>query len=326
MSGATQAGASTHGAAEHSHGELLRGTLFVIVAGCCFGSISPLTIIARRDGANIQSVQAWRYLTSAVLLILVGLYLERRGRVHVEIPGTPFFSARPKRSWYHPAILLVAGSGQSAVSALSLFALDFVTAATAAFLFYTFPLWVAVITAVRGIEKLTRVRVLALGIALFGIAAMVGAPSAESMHPSGVALALFSALLYAAYIPVLGALQHGREPLDVARAISAGGAIIFVAWAMSTGGMTQGFGPVELAASIGQGVLAACAFMGFLGGLRVLGPVRTAITSTVEPFWTTLLGVLLLAQPAGAGTVAGGLGIITAVVLLQMRLENRRNP
>ena len=107
--------------------------------------------------------------------------------------------------------------------------------------------------------------------------------------------------------------------LDVARAISTGGAVLFVVWALATSGMSSGLGFVELMASVGQGVLSAGAFLGVLGGLRVLGPVRTAITSTIEPFWTTLLGVLLLGQVAGAGTVIGGLGIMVAVVLLQLR-------
>lgn len=298
---------------------VLRGTAYIVFAACCFGSVAPLTIIGRRAGATIQAVQSWRYLTAALLLIVIGYLLERRGALHVEIPGTAPTSAQGKRPWHHPVILFVAGSGQSIVASLALLALDWVTAATAGFLFYTYPLWVALITAARGIERLTPLRIAALVVALLGITAMVGAPSAASMHPAGVALALVSALLYAGYIPVLGILQQGREPLDVARAISTGGAVLFMLWAFMTGGMTHRLGPVELLASIGQGVLSAGAFLGFLGGLRILGPVRAAITSTVEPFWTTLLGVLLLGQVAGAGTVVGGVGIVLAVVLLQMR-------
>jgi len=297
----------------------LRATLFVVAGACCFGSIAPLTLLAMRDGASLQSVQAWRYITSAVLLVLVGVLLDRRGSQTVEVPGTPPSSARAKRPWYHPTVLLIAGTGQSLVATLSLLALEWITAATTGFLFYTYPAWVTIITAVRGIEVLSRTRVLALGIALAGIAAMIGAPDAAAMHPAGVALALSAALIYAAYIPVLGVLQHGRGPMDVARAISVGGSLIFFVWAMMSGGMLNGFGAIELAASVGQGVLSAGAFIGFLVGLRVLGPVRTAITSTAEPFWTTILGVLMLSQPAGLGTLAGGLGIVAAVVLLQRR-------
>jgi drug/metabolite transporter (DMT)-like permease len=61
------------------------------------------------------------------------------------------------------------------------------------------------------------------------------------------------------------------------------------------------------------------AFLMFLSGLRVLGPVRTAIVSTIEPFFTLLLGAGILAQPLTKTTIVGGALIAGAVVLLQLR-------
>ena len=60
-----------------------------------------------------------------------------------------------------------------------------------------------------------------------------------------------------------------------------------------------------------------------MDGARVLGNVRTAITSTVEPFWTTMLGVVLLGQPVGVGTLIGGGAIMGAVLLLQRPVASR---
>lgn len=37
----------------------------------------------------------------------------------------------------------------------------------------------------------------------------------------------------------------------------------------------------------------------------------------MEPFWTTLLGITLLGQGVGIGTVVGGIAIMGAVLLLQ---------
>jgi drug/metabolite transporter (DMT)-like permease len=96
-----------------------------------------------------------------------------------------------------------------------------------------------------------------------------------------------------------------------------GGSVIFATWAAVTGTLFAIPDAVAFGASVLQGVLSAVSFLGFLAGLRVLGPVRTAITSTVEPFWTTLLGVVMLGQGITVGTVVGGLGIMGAVLLLQ---------
>ena len=74
------------------------------------------------------------------------------------------------------------------------------------------------------------------------------------------------------------------------------------------------------AAVIGLAVFSTLiAFLLFFRGLQRLGPVRTAIVSTVEPFFTSVLGAILLAQPFSRRSIAGGLLIAVAVVLLQLR-------
>ncbi len=282
-----------------------RATLLVVVSACCFGSISPLTVLALKGGAELQGIQAWRYATTALLLMAWAAWR-----------GAPA-ATDPLLRWWRPQTVLIAGGGQMLVATLALMALRWIPAATEAFLFYTFPAWVAIFTAVRGHERLDRIRVVALMLALGGIAFMVGAPSAASLNPIGVAMALTAALVYAIYIPVLADLQRTRPALDVSRSIAVGGGIIFTVWALSTGALFAHFDTLVLAASVLQGVLSAGAFVGFLAGLSKLGAVRTAITSTVEPFWTALLGVLVLDQPVGAGTLIGGAAIMAAVLLLQ---------
>ena len=132
-----------------------------------------------------------------------------------------------------------------------------------------------------------------------------------------LAAVLAAALAYALYIPILGSLQRQREAIDVSRAIAVGGAVLFVGWAVVTGTLFRIPDGVAFGASALQGVLSAVSFLAFLAGLRVLGPVRTAITSTVEPFWTTMLGLVLLRQSVGTGTLIGGVAIMGAVLLLQ---------
>jgi drug/metabolite transporter (DMT)-like permease len=296
-----------------------RGTLAVMASACAFGSISPLTVLATAEGMALESVQSWRYLTSAVLLLAMGA-LRRTGS---STGSSTALSSDPSSvlmtPWYHPRILLPTGGGQALVATLALAALRWLPASTASFLFYTYPAWVALLSAARGLEPLDRLRVAALGLALGGVAAMVGAPSTASLDPVGLAVILAAAVVYALYIPYLNHIQQGRDAYDVARAIGVGGALCFVAWSASTGSLWQIPSGLAFGASVLQGVLGAVAFLGFLSGLRLLGPVRTAITSTVEPFWTTLLGIVVLQQPLGAGTIVGGMLIMAAVLLLQRR-------
>ena len=61
------------------------------------------------------------------------------------------------------------------------------------------------------------------------------------------------------------------------------------------------------------------AFTTFLAGLAALGPVRTSIVSTVEPFFVALLAWLVLNQQAGPRTWIGGAMIAAAMLLLQRK-------
>jgi drug/metabolite transporter (DMT)-like permease len=65
-------------------------------------------------------------------------------------------------------------------------------------------------------------------------------------------------------------------------------------------------------------VCTVLAFLAFLRGLSELGPVRTAIVSTVEPFWAALLASMVLGQVPGVRTFIGGALIAVAVVALQL--------
>ena len=281
-----------------------RATLFILASACCFGSVVILTELAKRGGATLTTVLFWRYLGGGLLLVLAAGGIRRSW-----VGGRP--AAR---------LLLLGGGGQTLIAYVSLRALDYVPAATLAFLFYTYPTWVAAIAALRGTERVDATRAAALALSLGGIAIMVGSPWSGPLDPIGVALALGSAMIYALYIPLLGRLSAGREPAAVSAHIAWGVAVLLGAGGLATGALSARLSP---AAWLAVGTLAlvstAIAFIFFLRGLAVLGPVRTAIVSTVEPFWTTLLAVAALGQPFRMTTLAGGAMIAGAVLLLQRR-------
>lgn len=282
---------------------LARASALVLFSACCFGSIPILTTLAIGGGARLVDVLSWRYLIAAALLIVVS-----GGLAQVRQPA--------KRAM---PLLVLAGGGQAAIAFVSLSALRYIPAAMLTFLFYTYPAWVAVISAVRGAERITRARAIALVLSLAGIALMVGIPGAGSLHPVGVLLALSSALMYAAYIPMIDHLGRGLPPAVTSVYASGGAAVILVAVALVQGGLGVRFTPLAWGAIGTMAVVSTVlAFIAFLRGLAEIGPVRTAIMSTIEPFWTALLGGVVLGQALGPRTLAGGVCIAAAVVLLQL--------
>jgi drug/metabolite transporter (DMT)-like permease len=284
-------------------------SLLVALAACCFGSISILTVVATRQGTSLTTLLFWRFaLASAVLLPIAWRSVT---------PALP--APRGRRALDG---LLIAGVGQAAVTFLSLSALRWIPAATLGFLFYTFPAWVTLFAAVRGTERVDGRRVLALALSLGGIVLTVGAPAATAAAGivwPGVALALAAALVYAVYVGYLGRLQTTMTPQYAALYMSAGAGILFAIGAVADGTLTTRLPAISWAVALTLAL--ACtvlAFLAFLRGLSGLGPVRTSIVATVEPFWTAVLGATVLGQRLTPATLGGGAMIATAVLLLQL--------
>jgi drug/metabolite transporter (DMT)-like permease len=226
-------------------------------------------------------------------------------------------------------LMIIGGCGQATITYFSLRALDYLPVGALGFLFYTYPAWVAVIAAVTGREELTLPRFISLSVAMAGITVMVGTPFSAALNPIGVMLALGTAFLFALYLPALHRMQRGITPLVSTFYLVAGVLVSFVLSAALTGNLqfpeTPSIWALLLALSIVGTVLA---FVALISGLRTLGPVRTSIIATIEPFFTAMLGVLILSEPFTGATLAGGALIACAVLMLQWngRARSRVEP
>ncbi len=282
-----------------------RGTLFVALGVSGFATISIFMTLATAAGAPFYSTLFFRYAIAVPILV-----------------GGAAFTGAFRFDRHALKTVALAGLGQTIIAVVTLKALDYITVATLGFLFYTFPAWVALIARMRHSEPLTTPRLVALALSLAGIAVMVGAPD-TSLHPTGVTLALLGAVIYAAYIPILNSLQERSTPLATTAWMSVGTALLLGMIGLTRGEITVALHPTAWKCIVALAVLStAGAFFMFMKGLRILGSVRTAIVSTVEPFVIALLGAWILAQPLTGGTLMGGALIAAAVVLLQWRPRN----
>ena len=295
------------------------GTAFTLLAALGFAAVSTLTSIAVKQGTSLPTVLTWRYLLASV--VLVGF---------VGIRGYKRMASREVAKF-----IFIGGGGQALLVGLALSSIAYIPVATLAFLFYTYPTWVTLVQAVRGAERVTARRAVALALSFAGIVVIAGlplgaSPSAggaavpipDAMYWKGVALALGAAVVYGAYIPTMQFLQKSH-PVPVTSALAKiGSAACFLVWSASdqsfdfhlTGTAWGAIAALVLFSTVLPSVF-------FLMGLMRLGPVRTAIVSTVEPFLTAIIGAVALGQALTVRVAAGGAMIIAAVVLMQFRRE-----
>jgi drug/metabolite transporter (DMT)-like permease len=284
-----------------------KATALIILSACTFGSLSTLTVLIGREGMPLLPAMFWRYLLAALVLLI---FLRRRVLEGVR---------------RHDVLRLMAvgGLGQALITYLSLYALEFLPVGPLAFLFYTYPAWVVLISAVFGREDLTLLRIAALSIAMTGIVVMVGMPSGAHLDTVGVILALGTALLYAIYLPSLNYVQRGIPAVVSSFYLICGVLVVFLVANISMGKLqmpatTEMWGYLA-ALSLFSTVIA---FAALIAGLRVLGPVRTSIVATIEPFFTALLGAIRLDQALTPSIFAGGMLIAGAVLLLQITTKD----
>ena len=278
-----------------------RATLLIIVSALSFGSISTLTLLTTRAGVPLLTAMAWRYLLGAALLAVFA----------------PIKQLRTLSGKRISQLLLIGGVGQALITYLSLHALEYIPVGPLAFLFYTYPAWVALIAAIRKTERLTAIRVTALVLALAGVTIMVGAPT-EKLNPIGVTLAIVSALLYSVYLPALEHVQENVPALLSTFLLIAGAAISFILTALFAGDLYLPHGAAVWSNIFLLALVSTIiAFSALIKGLSVLGPVRTAIIATVEPFFTAVLGIIVLGNQFSTSTLVGGVLIAGAVLVIE---------
>jgi drug/metabolite transporter (DMT)-like permease len=281
---------------------IFRATLLIVISACCFGSLTTVTLLSMHAGMSLMNVIFWRFSIAALLLALITWHVRRTHRFD-------------KTAW---RLMAIGGIAQALISYLSFKSLDYLPVGALAFLFYTYPAWVAIIASARGKEALTGSRLFALVIAMSGIAVMVEAPHVEIFSTTGILMALGTALLYALYLPMIHEAQRALPPLVSSFYLITGIAITFLVVSVATGGISIPqtaalWGYLLLLSVVGT----VFAFGALMAGLHVLGPVRTSIISTVEPFFTAILGAVILEQGLTLAVIAGGILIAAAVVILE---------
>ena len=124
------------------------------------------------------------------------------------------------------------------------------------------------------------------------------------------------------YIPLMQWMQKSHPVAVTSAYAKIGSAFCFLVLALKDQSLTAHFSSTAWMAIVALALFSTVMpSVLFLMGLMRLGPVRTAIVSTVEPFLTAVLGALVLRQAVTVNILLGGAMIVSAVIVLQFRRE-----
>ncbi len=284
---------------------------FVLVAlsAAGFGSMAIFVDAAYASGANILGVLLPRFTLAA--LVLWGVVLAAR---------------HPLPARGRLGGLALRGATYVAQSFCFFGALLFLPAGMVALLLYLYPLFVVLLTALLGQERLTRRRLLALAICSAGTALTLGLGPLQAAVAApdlrGVALAVGAAVIYAGYIVGGTRATRGVAPLASTVVVLTSAALVLSGIvAMRT---LAGAAPLQWPGTgLGWAAMGAIAMVStvlaiglFVAGLVRLGASRTALVSMLEPVVTVGLAAWLLHEQLGPLQLAGGALVLGGALLL----------
>lgn len=196
------------------------------------------------------------------------------------------------------------------------------TASTAALVMAASPAFIGIFGRLLGVERLSRGAWVGVGLQLLGMLGVVFGSATQAAAPGaaagvlGPALILAAAVAWACYAVLLKPFAARVDPWQLAAWTLLGGVATLVPFAVP--GLLR-FDPAAVppagwGAVLYSGLVAlVVGYMFYYRGVRVVGPVRTAMFSNLQPLVALAVAALTLGerpgpwQLAGAACIAAGL-------------------
>jgi drug/metabolite transporter (DMT)-like permease len=287
----------------------------VLAAGVLVMSTASILIRwLQAAGVPSLSIAAWRLAAAA--LILAPLVLARH-RAELARLGT--------REWLLAA---VAGAFLAAHFASWILSLEYTSVASSVALVTTNPIWIGIASWLLFRERLGRLMVLAIGLAIAGSAAVFladgGEPAAGGPRPAlGNALALVGSLTICGYLLIGRGLRRSIPLVPYIGVVYAAAAVCLVVVALVAGAPLTGFAAESwwllLALAVGPQLLGHSSFN---WALKYLSATLIALAILGEPIGSTVLAWWLLGEPVGAAKL-GGMALLLAGIFLAARSAGR---
>lgn len=282
--------------------EKTKGILYIVLSAISFGIMPILAKLSYIGGANTYTTLFLRFFFAAFMI----LYYLRSKRISLKLAKKQLF------------IVLIIGVFGFTLTSTSLFmSYNYISIGMATMIFYTYPAIVTLLSYVFYKEKLYPRKIISLIISLIGIYILIDTGSA-SFNLKGIVLACMAAILYSLY--VLGASHKEFRTINsyvLTFYISCASATMMFLVAITTGNFDMHISFYALVAILLLALISTVvALMAFLEGVRIIGPSKASIFSTIEPIVALTLGILILGEHTSARIIIGSIMIVISVVIL----------
>jgi drug/metabolite transporter (DMT)-like permease len=263
-----------------------------------FGVTIVLGRVLADDGVGPATALGIRFALAGAFLL--GLAAVRR---------SPLLPAPGERL----RVLLLGAVGYAGEATLFFMALERGTAASAALLFYAYPVMVTLAELALGWSRVRPRVLVALAVSSAGTVLVVASGDELGISTAGMVFALLAAAAFGAYLLACTRLLHRSDQLARAAWVAVGASAACLTWGVAAGdALPAGRWPLLVVYGAATAVAFACLF----AGLSRLGASRTAVVMTLEAFVAVALGAAFLGESLVATQLVGGTAIVAAAVVI----------
>jgi drug/metabolite transporter (DMT)-like permease len=294
----------------------LRGYLYIASATFCWGVSATLGRAAFTGRwlphalRPIDPVILSQCRTTFAFLVILPVLLLGRGYRQLRLPRADVFR-----------MLVLGVLGVAASNYFYYLAIQRTNVATAIILQYTAPVWVLLYMVVRKLQKATWQRILAVTLALAGIALVIGLfrPSGFRLDIIGVVAALLAAFSFAFYNvgghTMLTRYDHWMVLLWVTFASSLFWIVLNPPWKIAAAHYA---GSQWLFLVVFSLISVLVPFSFYFAGLRHLEPTRAVVVSCLEPVFSIVIAALTLGEMLRPPQALGIVIVLAAILVVQM--------
>ena len=218
-------------------------------------------------------------------------------------------------------LLLIGILGVAASNYFYYLAIQRTNVATAITVQYTAPIWVLLYTVARGLQKFTLQRVAAVGLAVTGIALVIGVFGSRGLllDTIGVFAALLAAFSFAFY-NIGGHDILARRDRWIVLVYTTGSASLFwllvnPPWKL----MAAHYSAAQWLFLVLFSLLSVLApFSFYFAGLQHLEPTRAIIVSCLEPVFSIVIAALVLGEVMRPPQIVGIVFVLAAITVAQL--------
>lgn len=311
-----------HSAKQETHYHPLRGYLFIAGATFLWGICAALgrAVFTGRllSGAAVRPIDPLilsQTRTTFSLMVLVPALLGIRGWERIKLPRADLVRC-----------LILGMFGVAASNYFYYVAIQKTNVATAIILQYTAPVWVLLYVIARGQQKLSLRKVVAVALAISGIALVIGVIGAKQgegatlrLSSYGILAALVASFSFAFYNVgghnILARYDRWRVLLWTLTSAAAFWLIVNPPWRIAA----AHYDGAEWTFLFIFSMLSVLApFSLYFLGLQHLEPTRAIIASCLEPVFSILLAAALLGEVMRPIQSAGIVLVLAAIVIVQL--------